>query len=171
MPPTPPSLGHNAIMLGLLEVVMLNVGQSAMGRVHAIRDRWFKATLWHSTSTHVCFLNHDPSQCVILCSRLDFGCPVPLIDYQCELNAWLGGLVGERDLESFNMASTLRTFPGFDISLRFHHSMGFPVAQHVQKMMALGTLAGVPDVLGQELLLLQTRYCTSNKWLTPQKHA
>ena len=45
VPPTPPSLGHNAIMLGLLEVVMLNVGQSAMGRVHAIRDRWFKATL------------------------------------------------------------------------------------------------------------------------------
>ena len=74
------------------------------------------------------------------------------------MNAWLGGLVGERDLESFNMASTLRTFPGFDISLRFHHSMGFPVAQHVQKMMALGTLAGVPDVLGQELILLQTRY-------------
>ena len=31
MPPTPPSLGHNAIMLGLLEVVMLNVGSKCHG--------------------------------------------------------------------------------------------------------------------------------------------
>ena len=31
VPPTPPSLGHNAIMLGLLEVVMLNVGSKCHG--------------------------------------------------------------------------------------------------------------------------------------------
>ena len=29
-------------------------GQSAMGDVHAIRDRWFKATLEHVSSSHVC---------------------------------------------------------------------------------------------------------------------
>ena len=44
------------------------------------------------------------------------------------MNPWLGGFVAQRDLGSFNMAPTLRSFTGFDISLRFHHSTGFPVA-------------------------------------------
>ena len=74
----------------------------------------------------------------------------------------LDGLVAQRDLGSFGIASTPPTLPGFDISVRFHHSTGIPVAQHVQRMMALGTLAGFPDVLGQQLILIHTRYCTSN---------
>lgn len=72
----------------------------------------------------------------------------------------LDGLVAQRDLGSFGIASTPTTLPGFDISVRFHHSTGIPVAQHVQRVMALGTLAGFSDVLGQQLILIHTRYCT-----------
>ena len=68
----------------------------------------------------------------------------------------LDGLVAQRDLGSFGIASTPPTLPGFDISVQFHHSTGIPVAQHVQRMMALGTFAGFPDVLGQQLILIHT---------------
>ena len=46
VPPTPPSLGHNAIMLGLLEVVMLNVGHVVAVRVVALEACGRVGSVW-----------------------------------------------------------------------------------------------------------------------------
>ena len=145
-------------------------GQSAMEDVHicACNTRSmshhsifrFKATLGHFSSSHVC------------AKLWSFSLRLKLNSVAISIESMaLDGLVAQRDLGSFGIASTPPTLPGFDISVRFHHSTGIPVAQHVQRMMALGTLAGFPDVLGQQLILIHTRYCTWNKWLTPHKHA
>lgn len=50
-------------------------------------------------------------------------------------------VVGRRDLQGFNIAST-SSFCGLDIlQLQFHHSVGIPVAQYVHTM-AFDTIAG-----------------------------
>ena len=62
------------------------------------------------------------------------------------MHGWVGLLV-KGTLKVLTWHPLYEPFLDLTFRLRFHHSMGFPVAQHVQKMMALGTLAGVPDVL------------------------
>ena len=148
-------------------------GQSAMEDVHicACNTRSmshhsifrFKATLGHFSSSHVCAKLWSFSLRLKLNSMILF-----ISNFN-----WIHG-VGWACCPKgpWKLRHCIHsTHPGFDISVRFHHSTGIPVAQHVQRMMALGTLAGFPDVLGQQLILIHTRYCTWNKWLTPHKHA
>ena len=58
---------------------MLNVGSKCHGSC-ACNTRSMVQSNIVTQHLFTCFLNYDPSQCVILRSRLDFGCPVPLID-------------------------------------------------------------------------------------------
>ena len=139
--------------------------------VHVIRDRCHTIPFsgskqhWDTSALHMFVPNYDLSHC-------DWNWILWYFSLAISIESMvLDGLVAQRDPGSFGIASIPPTLPGFDISVRFHHSTGIPVAQHVQRMMALGTFAGFPDVLGQQLILIHTRYCTSNEWLTPHKHA
>ena len=133
-------------------------GQSAMEDVHicACNTRSmshhsifrFKATLGHFSSSHVCAKLWSFS----LRLKLNF-----MILFISNFN-WIHG-VGWACCPKgpWKLRHCIHsTHPGFDISVRFHHSTGIPVAQHVQRMMALGTLAGFPDVLGEQLILIHT---------------
>ena len=124
-------------------------GQSAMDDVHPMRDRCHTVPFsgskrhWDPSALHMFVPNHDLSHWSHYVWNWTL---VPITsNYQFQLNPRLGWLVAQRDLQGFNIASTLPTFIELNILLlHFHHSAGSPVAQHVHTVMACDTFAGCP---------------------------